>query len=388
MIKSGLLRLFKTGLILNARITDWGKLLDEARTHQVLERVACFTRIAPAGLVPSEVRLYLDKVYSQNLMKNLWIIEETENLLASMNENGIQCMVLKGVPLAEKLYDDPGARKSDDIDLLVKEDQLPEAVDVLIRKGYRYYDRGQDMLLWSRGPLTHHIRMEKPTVLGICNVEIHFHLTDTAEKQIIISEFWERSRAVIIGKTAKYELTSSDLLLYLCIHSAKHGFNTIKDILDIADILKAEGSGIDWPGFIRTVRRYGLSFRVYSSLNYAVSLLGAPVPENILKELRPYGPLRWVLKSECLPEQLPAGLKPVTLLLLNYEGIRLYLLDIWQRLFPPLAKLRLICNIYCLEAPAGIWRYYPKRWWRMLKIAFAYFIPEVKVNINKYFRGA
>lgn len=60
----------------------------------------------------------------------------TADLVAALRNGGVDTAMLKGPPLAERLYGDPGLRPSNDVDLLVTPDQFDAAVEILTRAGY------------------------------------------------------------------------------------------------------------------------------------------------------------------------------------------------------------------------------------------------------------
>lgn len=62
----------------------------------------------------------------------------TQKVVDELESHSVRAVPLKGVVLAERLYDDPGARESSDIDILVAPNQLDEAVGVIRRRlGYQ-----------------------------------------------------------------------------------------------------------------------------------------------------------------------------------------------------------------------------------------------------------
>jgi hypothetical protein len=61
----------------------------------------------------------------------------TELVMAALTDAGICCTPLKGPALSEALYGDPGRRSSSDIDLLVAQERLHDAVEVVRELGYQ-----------------------------------------------------------------------------------------------------------------------------------------------------------------------------------------------------------------------------------------------------------
>ncbi len=359
MAKSDLLRIFQTGSICESRITDWKALITDARDHQLTEPVARLAKQAPEGTIPPEVLQYFDQVYRQTLAQNLLVVAESEQLLQSLNEAGVRCIILKGVSLGEKYYGDIGARKSGDIDFLVEEENLYQSIEVFKRHGYTYNNAYDLLLKNDKRPPEHHFVFKKTTPFISWCIEIHFHITYRHNKKIDMAEIWSRSTRTKFGKTLVNELSPLDLLLYLCMHSARHGFSTLRQVLDVARCIEVEGDSIDWNHFVLTVRKYGMVNRVYASLYYAQRILAAPVPEEVLDSLGASSFFKRLLQQECRADQLPRQLGLLAFGIARNENMLGLTLDLWRSLFPPAAMMRII---YGLEPSESVWRYYPLRW--------------------------
>lgn len=93
------------------------------------------------------------------------------SILGALEEAEVAAVPLKGAPLAEAIYGDPGLRFSGDLDLLVHPKDLPVALDVLRRLGY---GESRD-LPWDGGlPMLHHaLPPERP---GLPPVELHWRI--------------------------------------------------------------------------------------------------------------------------------------------------------------------------------------------------------------------
>ncbi len=369
MCESGLLQIFKTGSLAEARITDWQAVCDEAEAHNVTELLAYLGRQAPPGTVPEEIKAYLDKAYRRTLNQNLLLNAEIEDIIALLYDSGVRCIVLKGIRLAERIYGDPGVRKSGDVDLLVEADRLDKAIDLLLRKGYvRIGEEG--LIKPGCIPLICHLKLEKPLPGGICRIELHIHFTSPWYEELNMREIWKRSEALRLDKTPASDLAPVDLLFYLCLHAVRHDFDNLRHILDVAYIIKVEGNKIDWSEFIRLVKKYRAIYRIYSALFYAATLLAAPVPVNVMAELQPPHYIRRRLNKECLPNQLPEGISYFSNSLISNEGISRICSGIWQRVFPSARQIRLL---YRLKPATNVWSYYPLRWRDILKKPFSLF---------------
>jgi len=335
MCESELLRIFKTGSVAEAQVSDWDKVIKEAKKHRVVELLAVLVKQAPVELVPVKIAEYLEKAYLWNVMINSWFINETKSLISQLQIAGIRCIVLKGALLAERLYNDLGVRKSGDIDILVEEFNFDKSMDVLKQNNYDY-DEDRDS--WDIN-YDHHIKLIKKVPFGFCSVELHNRFTDRHFKSIRMDEVWKRAKPLLVGNTTAFELAPIDLLLHLCIHSAGHKLCNLRHILDVVRAIEVEGELIDWDQFTSLVKKYDISYRVYASLDYAVRMFGVSIPA-VFKELRPSAFILYLINRECIPDVLPKGLSFITGNLVRNEGITGFLFENWHIIFPPIHRMR------------------------------------------------
>jgi N-acetylglucosaminyldiphosphoundecaprenol N-acetyl-beta-D-mannosaminyltransferase len=116
-----------------AREVDWGILCRRLRARKLLTVLG--PRLQPLARDPSfdlAVAAELEAARRQSALLDL-IRRQTGGALA---EAGIASAPLKGPALSEKVYGDPGRRRSSDIDLLVPAARLHEAVAVVRELGY------------------------------------------------------------------------------------------------------------------------------------------------------------------------------------------------------------------------------------------------------------
>jgi hypothetical protein len=114
--------------------------------------------------VPDPVRTELATFFKVNAIRNELLAEEMARILRLLGNAGIPAMPLKGIALAESLYEDPALRVFEDIDVLVPTDHTIEAFQLIVSSGYepeftqpflldllvRY---GKDCLLTLEGPM-------------------------------------------------------------------------------------------------------------------------------------------------------------------------------------------------------------------------------------------
>ncbi|MBM4049951.1 MAG: nucleotidyltransferase family protein, partial [Planctomycetes bacterium] len=94
-------------------------------------------RVGAASSVPTALIGRLQADYYKTAGRVLEMTEEARRVLRAFQERGIEAILLKGMFLANQVYDTPGVRPMGDVDLLVRERHLPNAESIMLRLGYK-----------------------------------------------------------------------------------------------------------------------------------------------------------------------------------------------------------------------------------------------------------
>lgn len=117
---------------------DWDSIVVEGSKHLVLPAIYC--RLKAKGLLhllPIELNTYLEEITTLNRNRNTALLEQVQTLYELLNTNDVTFVFLKGSALiASDYYDDIAERMIGDIDILIAEDQLEFAFDLLNKNGY------------------------------------------------------------------------------------------------------------------------------------------------------------------------------------------------------------------------------------------------------------
>ena len=143
---------------------------------------ALYLQLKRAGLLqdlPTDLVEYMEEFTSLNRERNHLIIDQAYEITELLNNHGITPIFLKGVGhLLDGLYDDIGERQVGDIDILVEEEDMVRAAEILISVGY-YPKTEFDPNSWK--VQRHYPRLLNENRTGA--VEIH--------RQIFVSSFYE-----------------------------------------------------------------------------------------------------------------------------------------------------------------------------------------------------
>jgi hypothetical protein len=185
---------------------------------------------------------------------------------------GLVPVVLKGVPLAERLYGDAGHRASTDVDLWVPPVDAPRAQRALESLGLRAAPPHEP----------HHVQLTSPEGM----VELHQYPIAPFGERLTGEALRARATEAETGGRRYLRLSPDDELLYLAVHATNHLLQRLAWVYDLKLLARAELE-LDWDRLLRTAADTGTAALAFYALDAAARLLDAPVPAAILTLLRP-----------------------------------------------------------------------------------------------------
>ncbi|MFZ1042384.1 MAG: nucleotidyltransferase family protein [Anaerolineales bacterium] len=259
--------------------TEWHVIIELARQHMVTPML--YYRLRPLGSVISgELMEGLRKEYWKNELKNIRLYQELNKLLRLLQEKDIAVIALKGSYLAEAVYDDLGLRTMEDVDLLVKKDDLSRLDRDLLTLGCSPEDHNREV---TRDTYHFGYRMPKS------GLRVEFHWAwDTYRFQPDMADVWNRAQPLVLAQAHALALSPVDLLLHLCLHMTKHAYDMhIRMLIDIGEVVRHFKAELDWQEIGTRARQWGIQRAVYVILRLAQELLDVPVPAEWLVSFRP-----------------------------------------------------------------------------------------------------
>ncbi|MDD4357184.1 MAG: nucleotidyltransferase family protein, partial [Smithellaceae bacterium] len=341
---------------------QWQKFLTIAATQRVAPLI--FYRLKKKSLdqaVPSEVYASLKDVYLQNTMRIMKITAQSRLVLKTLNSEGIPTIPLKGIVMANSVYENIGLREMNDFDLLVPPEKLARAAELLNDMGYKPM---QSFHLDSFTQAGKHLpRFIKKDHVAI---EIHWNITSpNMSYSIDPHELWDHAVPVQILDYETLMLSPEDLLLHLCMHTSyEHQFNFgLRPSCDIAEVIDHFGGTLDWQVVAERATQRNWARGVYLALVIASEFAGADVPRDVLGKLRPADVTDAVLNTvgtqilsdkyfnASVPEHFAKLLVSKSLL----DQIKIFM----KRVFLP--RTTIAANYFVPADSFKVYAYYPKR---------------------------
>lgn len=204
----------------------------------------------------------LQKEYQTVLYNNIYIKNQLKLILDTFETNGISAIPLKGILFAETYFDHFSARKTTDIDILIRKEDMEKA-KVCIQKleynlegdwpSYHFHRTFSKMMPHSPVPLT---------------VELHRHILRENTSRLEIEQFWHHSTPLENYKYIK-QLSEFHTFYMICLHGWKHGMDSLKYFIDIIQTIHVLNHKIDYDTLFKIAKKDQTLKRLTSTLTIA-----------------------------------------------------------------------------------------------------------------------
>jgi hypothetical protein len=264
---------------------DWESFLEACDYHRVSPIV--FHRFQSLGdhIVPARVleelraRFYRISAYNHRLAMLL------VQLVARFEQQQIPCLALKGPAVALAAYGDLSLRQYEDIDVMVRIEDVSKAVEMMVGCGFQpILDHGQR---YKDVEQFHEVTFAAQD--NSYNVDLHWQLAPPYARVFgpHPSTLWCRAVKLRLPLGDVQVLCREDLFLALCQHGTRHRWWQLKWLFDIAELLRSSES-MDWSR-IQVFMKMGPMAGAAASLAalLARELLGVQLPAPIEKILEP-----------------------------------------------------------------------------------------------------
>lgn len=262
---------------------SWPELLALARRHRVVPFLLRHLAALPVPEVPADLLRELRTEVALNAAHSRVLVKALREILLHLEARGIAGLPYKGPVLAHQLYGDVAFRQMTDLDVLVRPDDLPRALDVLQGLGYRPRDRlsprQQRALLRANNNLPLH------GGAGRVSVELHWAFaTRHPIASLDLDALRPATRSLRMAGMAVPTFGTEDLLLVLCFHGARHLWERLAWLCDVAELVRSHE--IDWDQAISRAERFRSRRVLFLGLRLAQELLDAPLPDRIADRVR------------------------------------------------------------------------------------------------------
>lgn len=252
---------------LAAGAIDWSAFVDLAAAHGLIN--VAYSALKPHApiRVPQKIVAQLRQQLLANAAHNTLLTHELTQLVALFTEASIDVVSYKGPVLATLLYGSVAPRQFNDLDFLVRAQDVVRAQALLLNRGYR----SRLQLEWEHS--------------FVCDndqrmVDLHWAFTGNAFRFALdFDAVWRAAQRVTIGNKSVATLGLQDTLLLQCINGAKDDWALLSQIYEIGQFVKTYP--LDWDALLVRAKSLGCLRIVRVGLWLAHKLFAAPIPARL-----------------------------------------------------------------------------------------------------------
>lgn len=258
------------------RTADWRRLLLLADEHGVIGHLATATRKIDSATIPPEIERALAGQQRAQVLSSLRMTAELFCVLDRFASAGIEALVVKGPVLSLQAYGDPGMRSYGDLDLLVRQCDIRRATELMTASGYSATVPPPAI---DAGKIPGQYLFHKPDTKLL--VELHNDRTlRYFPRRLPLETFFARQVRVPLDAHEVPALSVEDELVLISIHGAKHFWERLIRIADIAALVTYH-SGIDWQRVAASAEEVGAGRMLRTGLRLAADLLKTHLPQTL-----------------------------------------------------------------------------------------------------------
>lgn len=218
------------------------------------------------------------------MTQNVALMHLLERIARRFNRAGVPLMVLKGAAFQLRLYEHPGQRPMDDLDLLVLPRDVARAQSLLTELGCR---PGAPLVRPDFFPRFYY---EIEYIAGdVFPLKVDVHARPFRPLRYAATlpadAFWQHAEPVRIGTAAVRVPAPDEMLIHLATHASVHGLTRPRWLQEIKLWAEHCAERLDWPRLVATAAAWKLTLPVRYALLRVERDYGAFVPATIREQL-------------------------------------------------------------------------------------------------------
>ncbi len=264
-----------------AVIPDADSFIGLAEAHGVLGHFTAGLAGIPGFQIPSPFLDSLRVHQRAHLLSNLAMTAELFRVLELFRQSEIECVVVKGPVLSLRAYGEPAVRQYADLDLLLRQKDIPRAAEILVDTGYD--SRISAEAIRSRKiPGEYRFRAQDTEII------LELHTENTLRYfplPLPIEKYFESKTSLSLDGRPVPALSAEHEFVLISVHGATHFWERLMWICDIAAMVHNHRE-LDWNLIRRSAAEAGAERMLRVALLLAERSLGVPIPKEMKNEVQ------------------------------------------------------------------------------------------------------
>lgn len=292
---------------------NWSEIIFQLVTHRTLNMFYYnLKKFKLTGKLEKELQRLMDSQWQVYEERNNYYLQELSCILKEFEKNKVIVPILKGNLLASTVYPSIETRLFNDLDMLMKLDDVAHVTKSLESIGFvqGHYDEEQGVIIEAsrkekmlQQMVSHELqefqKISDNKFAKLVQVDINHDILwkGNCPYKVDTRDLIKRALPVEINNSKGYMLDYIDNIIQLSCHLYKEAtlMMWITDLRDLkiykfADIymfVKKFYEQIDWQQLVERVKGYVLEKVVYYNFYYIELMFGEIVPKNVMSSLQP-----------------------------------------------------------------------------------------------------
>ncbi len=244
----------------------WPRLVELADRHDVIPLLNVALRDSVS--VPAQVRQRLESHCRTVIAHNLSLASELAELLEFFERSGVNAMPYKGPAWTKALYGNLANRQIRDLDILVDQSEIARACALLAERGYVVAKtQCKDIELENPGTGLH--------------LELHWSACEPwHDKKVSRLKLWNAASTITLLNRQMPLPSAENVFFLLAIHGARHRWESLKWLCDIAAALHAFPD-LDWDAVLSQASKMARRRMVLLPLALVNQLFQVQLPPSV-----------------------------------------------------------------------------------------------------------
>jgi hypothetical protein len=269
---------------LSAAALDWEFVVNESAVNSILPLVARNISAVATEIAPAKHVERLTRGARANALRCLSLTAELIRIVDLLRAAGVQAMPYKGPLLAVDAYGDVTLREFEDLDIIVRQQDMAKADEVVQKLGFRPNHRWT----FAAGATSPVVPGEYDYRDEARGMIVEFHTEFTLRHFPVPPDLGEMSKRLVSVTISGHEIPTfcpEDMLSLLCVHGAKDFWERISWIADVAEFLRSHPR-LNWDLVVSQAENWQVGRMLNLGLALATGMLGALLPAQISARVR------------------------------------------------------------------------------------------------------
>ena len=261
---------------------DWNYVIQTAEHHGLIPLLHKHLSSLPETTNKSYSRAIEDDAF-RNTQESLYLTGQLVRLNRQFRAAGIRVLAFKGPLLSQMLYGDGSLRRAGDLDLLIEPDDFKRAKELLESLGYKMTPQ-----LSKAAEASHfksHCEIQFVKDQGFSVVDLHWELTPKTFKfNLSAADVIKNSQVIDFSGESFETFSNEDLVLYQCMHAAKHLWGRYEWICAIAELLR-KNEFVNWDQVVAKATKSRGERILALGLRLVQQFYDVPVPQSVFDRI-------------------------------------------------------------------------------------------------------